>query len=72
MGDLLQAAADRIDAIAGSRHESLELGRAATVEGELGYFVRNVARMQYGTPTNWVRDEFQEDHAARPFLWRNV
>jgi hypothetical protein len=32
-----------------ARHEASALGRAAAVEEELGYFVRNVARMQYGT-----------------------
>lgn len=32
-----------------SRQEAVSLGRSATVEDKLGYFVRNVARMQYGT-----------------------
>ena len=42
--------ADEVETlIAEARHEALELGRAAAVETELGYFVRNVARMQYGT-----------------------
>jgi hypothetical protein len=35
--------------VAESRQEATALGRAAAVEEELGYFVRNVARMQYGT-----------------------
>jgi len=32
-----------------SRQEAVTLGRSAAVEEKLGYFVRNVARMQYGT-----------------------
>jgi hypothetical protein len=32
-----------------SRQEAGALGRSAAVEEKLGYFVRNVARMQYGT-----------------------
>lgn len=32
-----------------SRQEALGLGRSEAVEEELGYFVRNIARMQYGT-----------------------
>lgn len=32
-----------------SRREAVTLGRSAAVEEKLGYFVRNVARMQYGT-----------------------
>jgi hypothetical protein len=35
--------------ITAARHEATVLGRAEAVEEELGYFVRNVARMQYGT-----------------------
>lgn len=35
--------------VAESRQEATEWGRAEAVEKELGYFVRNVARMQYGT-----------------------
>jgi hypothetical protein len=35
--------------VAETRQEALGLGRAAAVEAGLGYFVRNVARMQYGT-----------------------
>jgi len=35
--------------IAEARHEARTLGRAEAVEEELGYFVSNVARMQYGT-----------------------
>jgi hypothetical protein len=35
--------------IAQTRQEAAELGRSAAVEEELGYFVRNIARMQYGT-----------------------
>jgi hypothetical protein len=35
--------------VAETRHEALGLGRAAAVEAEVGYFGRNVARMQYGT-----------------------
>jgi hypothetical protein len=32
-----------------SRQEAVTLGRSAATEEKLGYFVRNVARMQYGT-----------------------
>ncbi len=32
-----------------SRQEAVSMGRSAAVEEKLGYFVRNVARMQYGT-----------------------
>jgi len=32
-----------------SRQEAVAVGRSAAVEEKLGYFVRNVARMQYGT-----------------------
>ena len=35
--------------IAQSRREAAKLGRRAAVEEALGYFVRNVDRMQYGT-----------------------
>jgi hypothetical protein len=35
--------------IARTRREAAKLGRSEVVEEELGYFVRNVARMQYGT-----------------------
>jgi hypothetical protein len=35
--------------IAETRQEAAKLGRAEAVEEELGYFRRNVARMQYGT-----------------------
>jgi len=35
--------------IAQSREEAESLGRSAAVEKELGYFVGNVARMQYGS-----------------------
>ena len=35
--------------IAEARQEGAGLRRTATVEQELGYFVRNIARMQYGT-----------------------
>ena len=35
--------------IAQARQEATALGRAQAVEEQLGYFVRNVARMQYGT-----------------------
>jgi hypothetical protein len=35
--------------IAEARQEAARLGRAEAVEKELGYFVRNAARMQYGT-----------------------
>jgi hypothetical protein len=41
---------DRVEAlIAQSRQEALLLSRSEAVEQELGYFVRNIARMQYGT-----------------------
>jgi hypothetical protein len=32
-----------------SRQEAGKLGRGAAVEAAVGYFLRNVARMQYGT-----------------------
>jgi len=35
--------------IAQTRQEAMDLGRLPAVEAELGYFVGNVARMQYGT-----------------------
>ena len=35
--------------IAATRQECAGTARAEAVEKELGYFVRNVARMQYGT-----------------------
>jgi hypothetical protein len=35
--------------LAKSRREAAQLGRGAAVEEALGYFARNVARMQYGT-----------------------
>ena len=35
--------------IAQARQECLGKSNAAAVEAELGYFVNNVARMQYGT-----------------------
>jgi len=35
--------------IAQARQEATTLGRAEAVEQELGYFVRNLSRMQYGT-----------------------
>ena len=35
--------------IAETRQEASTVGRAEAVEEELGYFVRNVSRMQYGT-----------------------
>lgn len=37
------------DLIAQTRQEAIAQGRAEAVDKELGYFVRNVARMQYGT-----------------------
>jgi len=41
---------DRVEAlIAQTRKEALALGRSEAVEKALGYFVHNVARMQYGT-----------------------
>lgn len=41
---------DRVEhLIAQSREEAKGLGRGVAVEAALGYFVRNVARMQYGT-----------------------
>jgi len=41
---------DKVESlIAATRKESVGTARAAAVEKELGYFVRNVARMQYGT-----------------------
>ena len=51
----LQSWADRLLAdevkalIAETRQEATEAGRAEAVEKELGYFVRNVPRMLYGT-----------------------
>jgi hypothetical protein len=44
---LLQDGVEKL--IVQSRREAEKLGRVAAVEEELGYFVRNVARMQYGT-----------------------
>lgn len=44
---LLQDEVEKL--VAETRQEATELGRAEAVEKELGYFVRNVARMQYGT-----------------------
>lgn len=42
--------ADEVESLVSeTREESLALGRAEAVEEELGYFRRNVARMQYGT-----------------------
>ena len=44
---LLQDGVEQL--IAQSRREAEKLGRSAAVETALGYFVRNVDRMQYGT-----------------------
>jgi hypothetical protein len=44
---LLQDGVQRL--IAQTRQEAAQWGRSAAVEEELGYFVRNIARMQYGT-----------------------
>ena len=45
--------------VAETRQEALGLGRAAAVETELGYFVRNVARMQRRAPTGSLKEEFR-------------